>query len=91
MNIQAQLFRKHNKIEHNAKHWAKLLEESDKKFENGGKATEVDGEIFYNASFFAGALFAWRIFVGIYNGEYSDREAKRLDDILDNPRGEVVN
>lgn len=90
MNIQAQLFRKHNKIEHNAKHWGKLLEKSDKRLEKG-KATEVDGEIFYNATFFAGALFAWKIFVGIYNGEYTDSEAKRLDDILDNPRGEVVN
>ena len=91
MNIQAQLLRKYNKIKYNAKHWGKLSEVSSKKFESGAKPTEADGEIFYNAAFFTGAIFAWKIFSNIYNGDYSDREAAELDKILDNPRGEVEN
>ena len=91
MNIQAQLFRKKNKIKHNSKHWNELLEQSSKKFEGGAKPTEVDGEIFYNAAFFKGAEFGFDMFVGIYNGVYSDSEATDLDEILDNPKGEVAN
>ena len=90
MNIQAQLFKQYNKVKYNAEHWAKELEKSNEKMLKGEIATEADGEIFYNATFFAGAQFFGKIFLNTYQGDFNDKEAEHWLKVLDNPEGKAV-
>ncbi len=76
MNIQAQLFRTLNTVKYNAEHWSKLLVEFNEKIEKGGKANELDAEIFYNATFYEGATYFGKIFIKIYQGEYGDQDVE---------------
>ncbi|HDY89905.1 MAG TPA: hypothetical protein ENH82_17525 [bacterium] len=90
MNIQEQLFRTYNKVKYNSRHYAGLMEELNKKIENGHVATELDSETFYNATFYAGALYFGKIFLNIYQGDFNDKEVEFWQDKLDNPREEKV-
>ena len=74
MNIQEQLFKIYNKVKYNSEYWGKLLEESNKRLEGGEEATERDGEIFYNATFYEGASRMGKMFLNTYNGDSSDSD-----------------
>ncbi len=82
MNIQEQLFKAYNKVKYNAKEWAEKLDESNEKMEGGKVATEEDGETFYNATFFAGAQYFGKIFLNIYQGDFTDNEVEYWNDKL---------
>ena len=82
MNIQKELFKTYNKVRGNAKYWGDLLDESNKRMEDGTEATEADGEIFYNSTFYAGAMFFGKIFLNIYNGDFNENEVEFWNDKL---------